>query len=246
MNINKQILTIVLMLSCSILHAQIKMHSNGRITFQTIDNTTNQGISFEPGPNCQANFNGKSYFKECVFFTRNVSPYQFVNNVKANGNYAVAWVVTLNDFTTTRFFVHGKGDVYGTHYYTINNVSNSKGMNTKAPINGKDALRIITGLHGGYFQPEEEEIPILEDNENVVPEAIEAMYADFAKAMVELDTDRLEEVFPEAVRTDPQNRLCIDYQAVVTMLVEAVKEQQAEIQQLQHLLRENGLSIPKK
>ena len=68
------------------------------------------------------------------------------------------------------------------------------------------------------------------------PEAVEAMYADFEKRTAALSGSNLEEVFPEAVRTDPKNRLCIDYQSVVTMLVEAVKEQQREIEELRGAL----------
>lgn len=66
------------------------------------------------------------------------------------------------------------------------------------------------------------------------------MYADFGKRTAALLDDNLEEVFPEAVRTDPKNRLCIDYQSVVTMLVEAVKEQQREIEELRTALGQMG------
>lgn len=80
----------------------------------------------------------------------------------------------------------------------------------------------------------------MENNEFVDPEAVEAMYADFGKRTAALLGDNLEEVFPEAVRTDPKNRLCIDYQSVVTMLVEAVKEQQREIEELRTALGQMG------
>ncbi len=81
----------------------------------------------------------------------------------------------------------------------------------------------------------------MENNEFVDPDAVDAMYADFEKRSVGLSGTSFLEAFPEGVRTDPQNRLCIDYQSVVTMLVEAVKEQQREIEELRKTLEENGL-----
>jgi len=63
---------------------------------------------------------------------------------------------------------------------------------------------------------------------------------------VGLSGENLAGVFPDAVRTDPEARLCIDYNAVVTMLVEAVKQQQAEIELLRKTLEENGLLEPEK
>jgi len=125
------------------------------------------------------------------------------------------------------------GVACATNHYTI--TTNSNHSKDSEAINGEQALSIISGLNGYYFKPEEQEIPDLENNEFVVPEAVEAMYADFEKR-----TAGLSGKFPEAVRTDPKNRFCIDYQSVVTMLVEAVKEQQREIEELRSSLEEFG------
>lgn len=66
----KHIIFCIILLTGLSLQGQIKMHSNGRITFQTVNNTTNQGISIDPSPNYSLNVNGKSYFKECAFFSK--------------------------------------------------------------------------------------------------------------------------------------------------------------------------------
>ena len=58
--------------------------------------------------------------------------------------------------------------------------------------------------------------------------------------------EEMEEVLPEAVRHDPEGRMAINYNAVVTVLVEAFKEQQARIDQLESILRGNGLLENKK
>ena len=159
----------------------------------------------------------------------------------ANDQHSAAWVVAYPNWNTTNFYVYGKGDAYAKNHFTISNSPGSKSKGENNPIQGWEAINVVSGLNGYYFAPEDEEIPDLENNEFVVPEAIEAMYADFEKRSAGLVGDNVEEVFPEAVRTDPKNRLCIDYQAVVTMLVEAVKEQQREIEELRGILKENGL-----
>lgn len=72
------------------------------------------------------------------------------------------------------------------------------------------------------------------------------MINDLGKRTVGLSAENLEEVFPDAVRTDPQARLFINYNAVVAMLTQAVKEQQAQIELLRKTLEENGLMEPDK
>lgn len=56
-----------------------------------------------------------------------------------------------------------------------------------------------------------------------------------------MNAEELEEVLPEAVRHDPEGRISINYNAVVAVLVEAFKEQQVRIEQLEAILRENNL-----
>lgn len=222
--------------------AQIKMHSNGRITFQTLENTNSKGVSISPAPICNVDINGTTFFHKGVNFTYNSGAYVWMHCALASNDHAAAWVVSP-DWTTPNFFVYGKGDAYAKHHYTITSSSATRTSNEEdsEPIIGSKALEVISGLNGFYFATEELEIPDLENNENVAPDAVEAMYADFGKRSVGLAGTDFVEAFPEGVRTDPQNRLCISYSSVVTMLVEAVKEQQKEIEELRKALEENGL-----
>ena len=110
------------------------------------------------------------------------------------------------------------------------------------PINGRDALNAILGTNGYYYEtpplitPEE-----IENNEYVNEAAINGMIADLEKKSIGLSGENLSMLMPDAVRTDTEGRLCIDYNAVVTMLVEAMKQQQEEIEALRQALQENGL-----
>jgi len=165
-----------------------------------------------------------------------------MNASKPNNSLAKSWVVTYPGWNNDNFYVLGNGDAYSKGSLLISSLDD-EGMKGGAIslINSKEALTAITSLNGYYVNPEEEEISDLENNEYVDPEAVEAIYADLEKSSAELSAAELSRIIPEAVRTDPQNRLCIDYQAVVTMLVEAIKEQQREIEELQGVLEDNGL-----
>ena len=230
----KTLITLAIVLLAVVAQAQIKMHSNGRITFQSLVNSNDYGITMEPAPSWSTSFNGSVHFKDDAIFRKIVNNYEWMDCALVNTDKALTWVVTP-DWSSATFYVRGDGIAYATNHYTIqNNSGHSKGSES---IDGEEALSIVTGLNGYYYDPEEQEIPVLEGNENVDPEAVEAMYADFGKRTAGLSGRNLEEVFPEAVRTDPQNRLCIDYQSVVTMLVEAVKEQQHEIEELRTALK---------
>lgn len=233
----KALITFSFVLFAMVAQAQIKMHSSGRISFQSLIDSPAYGVTINPAPSWETNFNGDVFFRQEGIFIKNVNSYGWMNSAKANGNYALTWIVTP-DWNTLNFYVRGDGIAYATNHYTIiNNSGHAKGMEA---IDGEEAISILSGLNGYYFKPEEQEIPDLENNENVDPEAVEAMYADFEKRTAALSGSNLEEVFPEAVRTDPKNRLCIDYQSVVTMLVEAVKEQQREIEELRTALEKVG------
>ena len=86
----------------------------------------------------------------------------------------------------------------------------------------------------------------IENNEFINEEAVAGMIGDIGKPSVCLSPEDLAEAFPEAVRTDPEARLCVDYNAVVAMLVEAMKQQETELELLRKTLEEHGLIEPKK
>ena len=240
----KALLTLAIVLLAVAAPAQIKMHKNGYITFQTLSTATTQGVSIGPAPDWTVNFNGNVYFKQCGVFIKEASNYDWMNCAKPSNYHVKSWVVAYPEWNTHTFYVYGNGNVYSTRQYTIGSrISESKGYEA---IDGKEALTVIAGIKGYYYKAEEQDTSGLENAEFVDPEAVEAMLADTEKRTAGLSGSNLEEVFPEAVRTDPQNRLCIDYQSIVTMLVEAVKQQQEEIELLRKALEEHGLVEPKK
>lgn len=82
-------------------------------------------------------------------------------------------------------------------------------------------------------------------NPNIAPEAIEGLMKDLnIDKSLGLSVDDLESVLPEAIRHDPEGMVYINYLALVPVLVEAFKEQQAKIEQLEEVLKKNGLLNP--
>ena len=239
----KSIITTALVLLAVGAQAQIKMHNNGRITLQTIANTNAQGVSIGPAPDWNVDFNGNVFFNKEVYFNNPTIGYAWMNCAHTTNPFASTWVVAHPNWNTLTFYVLAYGDAYANNHYTItSSVSDERLKGREAEsIDGVEALDVISKLNGFYYAPVEMEIPNLENDENVDPEAVEAMYADFEKRSVGLSGIDFVEAFPEGVRTDLQNRLCINYSSVVTMLVEAVKEQQREIEELHKILEDNGL-----
>ncbi|MBR3710952.1 MAG: hypothetical protein IKM99_08330 [Bacteroidales bacterium] len=142
------------------------------------------------------------------------------------------------------FYVQGNGHVYTTGVYSIS-ASCCESLSSKEGVNGEQALTVIKGLRGYYYDDSSiltaEEI---QDCEYIDKDAVEGMIADLGKKNISLSAEDMVDVFPDAVRTDSQNRLCINYQSVITMLVEAVKQQQIEIEELKMLLKDSGLVKP--
>lgn len=117
------------------------------------------------------------------------------------------------------FYVTGQGDVYRHASYTISN--DPIMMHIVGPIvNPTNALGQINGF---YYT--------LVDRGDAGDEGVN----------VGLSAEEIEKVIPEAVVTTEEGEMCINYEVLTVFLVEAVKEQQQEIQALRKILEENGL-----
>lgn len=57
-----------------------------------------------------------------------------------------------------------------------------------------------------------------------------------------MDAEQIELVLPEAVRHTADGKVGINYNALVAVLIEAFKEQQARISELEAILEANGLT----
>lgn len=140
------------------------------------------------------------------------------------------------------FYVLGNGNVFAFgNYLTYSPIGNNS--KSTQPIEG--ATDMVAMMKGYYFETKEFEGITPEDlqnNENILPEALDGLLIDLEKVrVVGMNATEMEEILPEAVRHCPDGNSAINYNAVVTVLVEAFKEQQARIEQLESILRENRL-----
>jgi hypothetical protein len=223
----KTLVTLAIVLLAVAAQAQIKMHNDGQVSLGSL--TKNYGVQAKP--------NGLTYFR-----AQSNQAYSIATRGLANHEYQKHWVV--NDYTNgslgeDNFFVYGKGKVCAYNYYIF---SENESRAEKEYIDGEEALATVLQLTG-YYRDENNSMTLEEimSNEFIDEEAKEEIIKDLVKRNVSLAPESLLEAFPDAIRTDPQNRKYIDYQAVVTILVEAFKEQQHEIEELRGILEENGL-----
>ena len=228
----KTFLTLAIVLLAMAAQAQtaIKVHSNGQISLQSA--TTSYGIQIPSSGVMTIEPNITTAF-EITSLTKLRVPYARALAVK---------YIDAKDLLDYHFFVQGNGNVYasGGYYIYTTPPNPSKGS---LPIIG--ATELVSSMNGYYMDSHEFDDVTPEDfidNPNVLPEALEGLLSDLQKdKVVGMDAEELEEVLPEAVRHDCEGNMAINYNAIVPVLIEAFKEQQARIEQLESILRENRL-----
>lgn len=136
-----------------------------------------------------------------------------------NTNYR-SWLVRRDNMNIfNRFYVDGLGNVYRYASYSL---SEPQLQNNVYPIvNPTSSLKQINGY---YYTIEENKNDKASEKRNVGISA-----ADILK------------VIPEAIEITEEGNMYINYDALTVFLIEAVKEQQKEIEFLRGKLKENGL-----
>lgn len=226
----KALITIAILLLALMGQAQIKVHDNGHVSLGCL--TQAFGVQVLPS--------GYTYFR-----TQINDDYSWANLSMANKSTQKHWIVE-NQYNPKQkgkkqFYVLGDGQVHSTATY-ITEIQSGSSKEDGTPINGTEALNAILSTNGYYYEIDAQITPEeIENNENVDVEAVGGMIADLQKKTIGLSGENLADVMPDAVRIDSEARLCINYNAVVTMLVEAMKQQQAEIETLRQTMQENGL-----
>ena len=228
----KSLLTLAIMLLAVAAQAQIKVHNDNWVSIGCLNG--NYGLQVTPS--------GYTYFR-----SQDSNHYSWANKSMSNDSLQQHWIVEnqyLPDSLGKHvFYVLGKGHVYSKGYHIITkNMDNRFIRGEIEPVDSRYALESILKINGYYYGADSNLSPEdIENNEYIDETAVEGMLSDLEKRSVGLSGENVAEALPEAVRTDPEARLCIDLQAVVSMLIEAVKEQQSEIETLRNVLEENGL-----
>lgn len=137
------------------------------------------------------------------------------------------------------FYVLSNGTVYGCSFYTFPAGGGATPSRGSQPIT--NAAELLSAI-GGYYYENTEFVgfePDFENNPEVDPEAIEGLMKDIeVERVLGLNASEIEAVLPEAIRHDPQGAACINYQALIPVLIEGFKEQQRTIESLQNQIAE--------
>jgi hypothetical protein len=222
----KSVFTLVLIIATFVVNAQIKVHNTGQISLQDITGSWNNGIQIYPSG--------------CTHF--NISenaPWNWATVTSANNPYSKCWIVTYPNKNTHNFFVTANGFVYKKGSWKM---SDSSIQNNQEQIT--DASSILDQITGFYYSPNEDDSgKISKNRENAIyrTNIYGEQISENTKRCVGISAKQVEKFLPEAVCTDADGVLYLDYEALTVFLIEGYKEQQQEIKQLRKVLEKSGL-----
>ena len=211
----KSVVVMFVMTLCINIQAQIKVHESGQISLQDYTGNWNNGIQIFPS--------GTIHFN-----TNKTDAWHWVTVASPKHAKGKCWIVTYPDGETDpteqkkdhRFFVTGDGYVHQRGSLRLADVSFQT---------GNEAIRnpgyILDAITGTYY------IPIDETEDDSKKENVK----------LGVIAQEVEKVLPEAVYRDDQDLMYVDYEALTVVLIEAYKEQKAEIEMLRKTLEEHGL-----
>ena len=155
------------------------------------------------------------------FRTSLSTPWSWATLSHANDSVQKHWIVSFPKRTPHHtFFVTGEGYVYKSGTLSLADPSQLENAGT---IN--NANLILDNITGFYYTRNDEGGGGRSE----------------AKRRVGVSALDVKEVLPEAVETDENGLLFVNYEALTATLIEAVKEQRQEIIELRRVLEENGL-----
>lgn len=158
-----------------------------------------------------------------VFNTQTTTPWHIVTLATPGAVKGKCWVVTApGNKSSHKFYVTGDGLVYKCGTYSMSDRSIQS--ETEPIDNAGETLDQITGI---WYNPTELE-ERGESRDNTI-------------RCAGVCAQEVEKVLPEAVTTDDSGLLYVNYETLTVFLLEAVKEQRQEIQEMRKILEENGL-----
>lgn len=166
----------------------------------------------------QINPSGYTYFASRVN-----SDYTWITLAQARNHTTKCWIVNRNDMTFKhRFFVDGFGFVYRFGEATLSDASMQSFLGVI-----DNANNVISQMNGFYYT-------YIDDVDNYSK-------GQDGNRCVGFSAQEIEDILPEAVLKDEEGKLYLNYEVITVFLVEAVKEQQHEIQELRKILEDHGL-----
>ena len=217
------------------LQAQIKIHNDNHVSIGSL--TKSYGVQVQP--------NGYTYFQASL-----PQNYAWMNLTFANTNLSKCYIVQFGDEHT--FFVQGNGNVHSTSCLIDTELGMEKSVQSVDSVLSK-----ILMLKSVFFKPKEminqDTMSItdkygsthslfkstrIDDSTNrfIDPGVVKTLNAEKERKYIGLISGEVEKIIPELVRTKPDGTKGIAYYSLTSLLVEAIKEQQAEIEKIKKLM----------
>jgi len=218
------------------MNAQIKVHNNNHISLGSL--TKSYGVQIQPS--------GYTYFQPSLF-----DPYRWLNLTYAPNEWSKCYIV---DHSGQKFFVYGNGQIYcnGSWYgsdsifktnverldSSLYKVLQLEGISYDLKDDKPQDSIVFTDNKGNtyysYSDPK-----IYPDSGQVIDSTVLAiLLAEQSRKYYGLIAQDVERIVPEVVRTMPDGTKGLAYQSIIPLLIEAVKTQQSEIEELQIILNE--------
>ncbi len=202
------------------LQSQIIMHEDGLITLQHNTGQWYYGIQIYP--------TGTTHFN-----TTETTPWSWLTVASPKNVKGKCWMVTYPDADDApgqqkndhRFFVTGDGNVYQRGNLILADMS----LQAEHEIISNPG-EILDGISGSYHIYIDETQGSSREKERKVG----------------IMAHEVEKVLPEAVTRDDKDLMYVDYEALTVVLIEAYKQQKAEIELLRKTLETHGLLKPEK
>jgi hypothetical protein len=219
--------------------AQIKIHDDNHVSLTSL--TKGGGVQIYP--------NGYTVFQPAVY-----TSYGWMNLVYAPLSTSKCWIVRDNAGNHT-FHVRGNGDVVCNVLYELSdesvktNVSNitsasEKIMNLQGVyfdfINEtKQDTLVFSDKYGNTYTyiTNTDNLEDLLNNEDIDSDAVNAVISERNRHHMGLIAQEVEQVVPEVVRTQTDGKKAVAYSSLVPLLIEAFKEQQIRINELEQYIQ---------
>jgi len=219
------------------LNAQIKVHSDNQISLGSL--SKDWGVQIQPS--------GYTYFQPQIF-----NPYAWMNLTVAQNQWSKCYII--NYAGAHKFFVYGNGQIYSNgHWFGSDSIFKTQverldsclykilqleGISYVLKEDTPGDSIVFTDNKGNtyYSYPNPEFSP---DSGQVVDSAVlSILLAEQSRKYYGLIAQDVERIVPEVVRTMPDGTKGLAYQSIVPMLIEAIKTQQSEIEELQDMFNE--------
>lgn len=162
-----------------------------------------------------------------VFFnTTDTEAWHWVTMANPKHQHGKCWIVSYPNRNNHNFFVTGEGYAYKVGSLIRSDISL---MSDNTPIERSGEM--LDRITGYYYIP-------IEDNteKNSIQKEVR----------VGIPAQEVQKVIPEAVKEDSDGMLYLDYDVLTVFLIETVKEQRKEIEEMRKTLIEHGLLKPEK